>query len=57
MRLGRTAIGSTSAVRQLASVVFDDRLLFDVQGEKCIGYSSIKDCEQKLTAELRALLS
>jgi hypothetical protein len=32
------------------------QLRFDVQGEKCIFYTSIKDCEQKLEAELRGIL-
>jgi hypothetical protein len=32
-------------------------LRFDVQSEKCISYTSIKDCEEKLVAELRGLIS
>jgi nucleoside 2-deoxyribosyltransferase len=32
-------------------------LRFDVQSEKCISYTSIKDCEEKLATELRGLIS
>lgn len=32
-------------------------LMFDVQGQRCIVYSSINDLEQKLTTELKGLLA
>ncbi len=33
-----------------------DELEFDVQGQRCLHYKSIKDLEQQLTAELKALV-
>lgn len=32
-------------------------LLFDIRGQRCLFYTSIKNLEQKLTAEVRGLLS